>query len=715
MEKEREIIKHFSHPHPLVLNEDQTKEAHCKGCLEPLFGPCFSCGECNCQFHLHEKCAKAPLQITHSPFHSKHPSLTLRSSSNRWREQHGDMCPYCCTFVDSYACFGDIFMQIPNSPFHRKHHICTHMSSNNRWCGLCKQSGDMFYYWCSDNCGAGLDIKCAFLLHNIDGNFRELKYVAHQHPLTFFKNPNDEQKTAHCYWCQKSLVDSIYACLKCRFYLHKKCAQLPTGLHHPCHPKHTLYVEQGHFLCKLCGREHWSLFYRCLPCHFDIDVECFLTTARYTIEDESHHEHQFTRLLKHVSFVCDACDTEGNYISYICSSCHVMIHEKCISLPRFIKITRHHHCMVHNYFFQKRELESHDCGICLGEVKAEYGSYHCVKHDCNFVVHVNCATEKKYLFRIIDQNEADEEKSEIVESSITSIVEVNERGDAVKVRHFSHQHCLLLGEEIHGDDDDGKQCDGCVGSIWDSFYYYCSQCDFILHKTCAELPRRKLLWFRHQSLTTLNLRQIFECWQCGRLCSGFFYKSDSSWYKFCVRCATISHTLKYEGHQHPLFFDFKFRGKCDACGGTCGHGAYICKACTDFALHFKCITLPRAIRHKSDEHIFNLAFHEQKDDSEQYYCDICEKKRDPNLWFYYCAICDNSAHPQCALGKYPFIKMKIGTIFPRWYHPHRGGHDLIFVKASYDTCSECDRPCVDIALKCTTPTCNYIIHLDHCR
>ncbi|XVF83094.1 hypothetical protein PTKIN_Ptkin16aG0105100 [Pterospermum kingtungense] len=372
--------------------------------------------------------------------------------------------------------------------------------------------------------------------------------------------------------------------------------------------------------------------------------------------------------------------------------------------------------MTHNYFFQKKKLESLDCGICLSEVKAEYGCYSCLKQDCNYVVHVNCAIEDKSLFHAIDQDEAtNEENSKSVESSITDIMEVNKHGDAVKVKHFSHQHCLMLGGKISGDDDDdddGKQCDGCVGSILDSFFYYCPECDFILHKACAELPRRKLLWF-HQSLTTLNLEEIFRCGKCYRLCSGFFYEGRSHWgkYKFCVRCATIFHTLRCEGHEHPLFFDFKFRRKCNGCGDRC-YGAYKCNC--PFALNFACITLPKATRHKSDEHIFKLAFHDRMDDeSEEYYCHICEEKRDPNLWFYYCAVCDNSAHPKCALGKYPFIKKKIGITFPYRYHPHRVGHDLIFVKALYDTCSKCHRPCLDIALKCTDPECEYIIHLDH--
>ncbi|XVF54929.1 hypothetical protein PTKIN_Ptkin05aG0220100 [Pterospermum kingtungense] len=668
--KERETIKHFSHPHPLVLNEeqsyDQSKKVRCRGCLEPLFGPCFSCGECD-QFHLHKKCAQAPLQITHSPFHSKHPTLTLNSS------------------IDVY-------------------------------CDICRECRDMFSYWCS-TCRFCLDIKCASLLHNIEGNFCELEHPAHQHSLTFIENPPDELKTANCVWCQKPLVDFIYVCLDCKFYLHKKCAQLPTQLHHPSHRKHPLYIECDQLLCKICGEKHGSLFYRCLPCKFDIDIECVVSMPSYAVEDKTQHEHQFTRFSRNLdlSFVCEACGAEGTFISYICSLCNIMIHKRCISLPRFIKITRHHHNMIHNYFFQKREIGNHNCGICLREVKAQYGSYSCMKEGCNFVVHVNCAIGNKYLYQVIDpenQKELADENSEIEESSITCVMERNECGDAVKIKHFSHEeHCLMLGNKINGDDaDDDKRCDGCMRFIIKDSIYYCLKCDFILHKSCAALPRKRHFWFR-QSLTNLNLGEIFRCDNCFRFCSGLFYYEDASGFKCCLRCARISHNLTYEGHEHPLFFDFDFRRECNACGATC-YGAFKCKDCTNFALGYECITLPQATRHKCDPHFLKLTFHDQSKDA---VCDICEEERDPNFWFYHCAVCDNSAHLKCALGKYPFIKPKIGTTWRRdvWSFAHEHYHHLIFVKTFYDTCDKCGGPCQDVALRCKYPECNYISHYYH--
>ncbi|EOY19150.1 Cysteine/Histidine-rich C1 domain family protein, putative [Theobroma cacao] len=665
MEKEKEServeeIQHFSHPHSLAVFNDEeqsekSKEAHCTACLELLLGcPSFGCGEC--KFYLHKKCAEAPSKISGSPFHRKHPTLTLRLSSIS--------------------------------------------------CDLCKQTRKMFKYCCT-SCSAALDIKCALLLHNMVEDFREFKYIGHEHPLTFFENLKDELKRVDCHWCQKPVIDSVYVCLNCRFYLHKQCVRLPTQLYHPCHRKHLLYLQDDSLVCRLCQRDHWSLFYQCLPCKLDIDIECVRSRPGSIIEYNSDHEHSFTLLVRNDPFICDACGTEGNYFSRICSTCHIMIHEKCISLPRIIKITRHHHYIFHNYFFQKQDLESHGCGICLSEVKIEYGSYKCFKQDCNYVVHVNCALEME-MYDIIDQvNDEDEESIEnlAVNSSITCVIEMNQEGEAAKVKHFSHDHDLTLGNKIKEDDD--QRCDACMLSISTSFYY-CSQCNFLLHKTCAELPRKKHHWF-HRSLTTLNLVDIYKCDRCRRLCSGFVYKDDEE-YAFCLRCVGTSHTLICQGHEHFLFFDFKFRGQCSGCGATCENGGYKCKDCSTFALDVACITLPQATRYKGDKHFLKLGFHEEHDDPEQYYCDICEEKRNPNYWFYHCTVCNNSAHPKCALGRYPYMKIKIGITFP--YQHHRHYHPLISVKKSYGTCSYCHQLCQDVALECTVCTPNLTIHYD---
>ncbi|MFQ6644147.1 hypothetical protein Gotur_017556 [Gossypium turneri] len=126
----------------------------------------------------------------------------------------------------------------------------------------------------------------------------------------------------------------------------------------------------------------------------------------------------------------------------------------------------------------------------------------------------------------------------------------------------------------------------------------------------------------------------------------------------CLRCAKVSDIIECKGHQHFLFFYFKYMEKCNGCGNRCRNGAFRCGKCR-FALDFGCLTLPHSALHKIDGHKLKLTYH---DDKEQSYCDICEQYRDPSLWYYSCSICDTSAHIKCVLGQFPFIKD--GVTFP---------------------------------------------------
>ncbi|MFQ6654137.1 hypothetical protein Gotur_025230 [Gossypium turneri] len=120
----------------------------------------------------------------------------------------------------------------------------------------------------------------------------------------------------------------------------------------------------------------------------------------------------------------------------------------------------------------------------------------------------------------------------------------------------------------------------------------------------------------------------------------------------CTRCAKVADIIEWEGHQHFLFFDFKCEEKCNGCGAYIDEGAFRCGKCR-FDLDFGCLTLPHSTLHKIDEHKLKLTYH---DDKEQSYCDICEQYRDPSLWYYSCSICDTSAHIECVLGQFPFLK-----------------------------------------------------------
>ena len=94
---------------------------------------------------------------------------------------------------------------------------------------------------------------------------------------------------------------------------------------------------------------------------------------------------------------------------------------------------------------------------------------------------------------------------------------------------------------------------------------------------------------------------------------------------------------------------------------------------------------------------------------EQYTCVICEKERDPSLWYYYCSICDNSANTKCVFGEYLFVQD--GSTWP--YDEHNHSHDLKFYGKTegYPDYSVCGRLCLGESFKCAESTCNKIVHL----
>ncbi|XP_012449530.1 uncharacterized protein LOC105772667 isoform X2 [Gossypium raimondii] len=623
-ESVKQIQHDFHEEHPLVLVAEQSNEglkAHCNGCGELLSAPCFTCIHCN--YHLHKQCAEVPREIPNHPLHPKH------SGAGLLLRQRLDL-----TYHSVYGC------------------------------ALCKEKRNMFFYQCYW-CYFSIDIKCAQLSSSF--KFSQLyKHDIHQHPLTFIESPMaiDVLKRLNCCWCHEPLTYAIYLCPDCpSFIIHKKCLdELPTKINHPSHHIHPLflhYSDRNHF-CNLCQKEHSGAFYGCSLCHFNINLECAL--LRSIIEEKRSHQHPFSLLWRQGSFICDACDTEGNYISYICLKCYIVVHKKCISLPCIIKFSRHAHCIFHKYFLQTQELTKQDCKICFNEVRLERGSYSCVKQGCNYVVHVNCVLEDEELYELIeDEKQCEELEEKSMQSSIIRVIEVNEAGEAAKIEHLSHQHCLVLADKMEKEID--RKCDGCMLPI-SNIFYYCSECPFFLHKTCAELPRFKQHWFHHSN-GTLNFDSFKWCNFCRQSCSGFFYEIEG-YLEICIRCAKVADIIECEGHQHFLFFDFKYREKCNGCGIWCRRGAFRCGKCR-FALDFGCLTLPHSALHKIDEHKLKLTYH---DDKEQSYCDICEQYRDPSFW-----------------------KVE-----------------------GFPECSPCGKFCQEEILKCETPTCNYIVHCKYkCR
>lgn len=660
----------YEHSHCLKEASKESEEEsliYCSGCLEQVLFSYYECVQ-HCGFYLHKRCAMAPFGIQH-PLHDHRLQRCLPSPHD---EQKTVYCNFCCGE-------GKGFM------YH---------------CHICK-----FY----------LHMKCSFFPCETLGNLVQIQSITHPHALTLIGNSRtDDQR---CSGCSDPLVDDSYMCLLCDLYFDKKCAELPIEISHPYHRKHQLILKlrmKGR-VCDICESDHHGFFYHCSLCNVDIQTKC--ASPLPFIEDKNHHQHPFSPLCRPNSFTCDGCGTQGNDFSYVCSTCNLQVHKKCISLPLFIGINLHHHAISRKFFVSlpqhQHDSKTWDCRICYQEVKMEYGSYFCSQPNCNFVVHVNYAIENRSLYDVIElknQDEVDEHDAKLAllrSKSMDCIkrvikqINVGEEVIAEEIEHISHKHNLILSKEIK----DNKHCNGCCLPISSSFYYYCSQCDFFLHKDCAELPSTGLLWYDSHPFT-LHTNGIFKCGICRYVCGGFSYRlADYYSTVICLRCAAVSHSFTYQAHEpHYLFYDKKYRGLCSACGGD-RDVVRRCKDC-DFALDMRCLTLPRTAWHKCDEHSLKLVHGDYNDYPLQHFCDICEETREPKHWSYHCEVCDTSVHPKCVLGEPEFVKL--GSNCSSKKHPH----PLTFVEKIYDYCQcvECDKPCEDLALKCLEHGCNYIVH-----
>ncbi|OMO68957.1 Zinc finger, PHD-type [Corchorus olitorius] len=639
----------FSHDHPMEFTEEHKKgsdEVYCSRCGDPIEGSCYSCSDC--KFYLHETCSDLPLNINH-PLHEHALNLQVKS-------------PY------------------PTQPA----------------CDLCSEQ-EGFFYHCSP-CQFDLDVKCALTPEFISGDFTKLQHFSHPHPLILVPRHNNRHGRFICAVCNEPTSSPVYCCMDCRgIHLHKSCAELPPEITHPYHRKHPLVlmenppVHKAGCSCYLCKNPYYGFIYHCSRCEFGIKIKHFLPDQ----PENEIHEHTFILVPKPISFFCDACGTDGDCISYICTTRNLVVHKECISLPQLIKIPRHMHPISHIYYLPENEDKQWDCKICYNEVKTEYGSYYC--SDCKYIVHVNCVRGKGWLkMEVKDVSSQQTMGLTPNDHSMNSAEDVT----STEIKHFDHKHNLMLSEEEMIDE---KYCDACMVTISGPFYS-CEQCSFILHKSCAKLPMETHFWF---SLSEYLLQEysIFACHFCGFLISGFHYISERKTRRSCLRCCAIPDFFAHRGHEHPVFYDSDYIGNCTGCGNDMYDG-FRCKN-SDFAVDYQCIALPETIRHKGDKHPLKLTYHDG-DDPSQHYCDICEEERDPAYWFYSCTDCSFTAHPNCTLGNHPFINQGITATFE--FHPH----PLVTVRKVYyyPTCEECHKPCLDLALECTEPSCNYIIHWD---
>ncbi|CAA7024409.1 unnamed protein product [Microthlaspi erraticum] len=356
-------------------------------------------------------------------------------------------------------------------------------------------------------------------------------------------------------------------------------------------------VDGGCTIC--CGSKFGTDYYFCDYSSEIYHKECVESPLQ--IKHPYHHQHSL-QLYFHPSparnHECVCCGREVKYLVYTCSICEIFMHpvcamkcnfvahNDCMYFPRIIKISRHNHRI---FYTSSLRLRERSCGVCRKSIDNEYGAYTCHKCD-GYDVHPKCALRKDVCdgLELEGVPEDDDITKDLGPFDIIS--------EGV-IQYFLHDHHLRL-EVSTTLYDENKFCQACVLPIFESSFYSCMECNFILHRTCANAPRRIQNPLHRHPLTLKAIsgydEGAFECDTCNRVSGGFVYQCSIRDCNFDldVRCASISEPFDYEGHEHPLFLSLDPEEKivCEVCKSE-RQDKLNCISC-DYVVCIKCATLP---------------------------------------------------------------------------------------------------------------------------
>ncbi|KAL7195390.1 hypothetical protein ACSBR1_035585 [Camellia fascicularis] len=522
----------------------------------------------------------------------------------------------------------------------------------------------------------------------------QIEHFSHEHPLTLQNYIIPEP----CLVCWQGITSPMYLCkeeLCCgSFRIHKSCSELPREMpQHPFHPHHSLTLlpkppyDSGTLWCNACGKMSWAFTYHCSVCQFDLDVSC-ASLSPIKIEDpyhqiQLHHPHPLIVCdnKTNFKFPCSGCKQpiNGSRV-YVCLDCNCLLDESCAKWPSQIDHPFHPQHPLTLLVHHPWNSTSSRCRAC-GKVLEGF-TFHC--SECNFSLDARCAS------LMPTQNSEAKDELQIQQLSL------------------SHTHPLIPCQTKMGF---RLSCDACQLHFDDSSVYICLECNFLLHKSCADLPREVKHSFYHQHTLTLleylprqleesfDTKQIlmanchpsnpghngyvaklasrkmehslncrgkvdvfkghFQCHACYQYTSGFAYVCAECTIFFDIRCPfSKPRLIKSELHHHPLAF-FTVKSKelnCHACNRSFRTPFFRCVEC-DFNLHVKCLpTLPPTAKDKHHRHpltLTNSPIKDRPDEDEnaEFYCDACEERRELYERTYYCKECHYVAHVHCLLSE----------------------------------------------------------------
>ncbi|XP_073119983.1 uncharacterized protein [Henckelia pumila] len=562
-------------------------------------------------------------------------------------------------------------------------------------------------------------------------------HFGHEHPLMLEKS---EEIHHRCNACGLYVMLSpCYMCTiqGCNFYLHQACSQLPHQLHHYYCVGRYEYVEKhdlallskprnDNCLCGYCGKLCENFTYHCSECEFVVHPICGFPLD-IQINHISHPQHPMLVFGKEASLLCDACGRKHEGYFFSCHKCNFWIHQECALLPSFVEVEEHQHCLSLLYSASSLlglYIESDTCLICLKIAIIKSGIYYCFQ--CGILAHVDCAISRSrnkdsgaiFHMPIVS--------SDMFLGSILRAIEVKE-GNSIKMLEKYHTDLsLVLMDDSTAQD---LVCNACIQPIHSPPYYRCgahSQCNFLLHKFCLDLPlsvKDSVYTTTTNNLFSPRLDEFFSlfgCFSCQTYCNGFGYlfgESDSI--VDDVECSLAPRVINHDSHkQHPLILSTASTRNIESWKSCCGKSyssyRYFCDLC-NFMIHIDCARLPKSVTHKFDEHPLTLTF-ASSNSTDDDICEFCEEDIDSKYWLYHCVECDQSFHVKCIPSQGEFSKIKFGGSVEV---PCHKDHPLTLVRMMNLGSQRCGYNCHEIiqgfedgmALHCQD--CDFWIHF-HC-
>ncbi|CAL5411548.1 unnamed protein product [Camellia sinensis] len=378
---------------------------------------------------------------------------------------------------------------------------------------------------------------------------------------------------------------------------------------------------------------------------------------------------------------CRMCnqDIPDDPIYYCPIGCLFTIHKSCSST---IQQSLHHHPFhPHHSLFLSDDIHPHSlCNAC-GSHSVNMSAYTCF--DCSFTLHVVCA-------------------------SLTPTTKTTQSQIQLQP---THPH-PLISCDLNNNNNNCKYtytCSCCSQPFDDerSVVHVCLECKGLLHKTCAQLPRKIDHPF-HPSHPLFLLPQKprffgYTCGACSQYKDSFIYHCSDCEFYLDIACASLSPNpaennefgqIRRFSHSHPLILcdnKQKFEICCYACEIPLGDSICFCAQCK-VLLHESCADLPHEMKHMFHPmHALTLRYHRYGK------CEAC--LRHSSGCFYECPQCQWYIDVRCALSKPKTMMSKI--------HPHPLA---LFNKPNYDIlCTTCRQFCVTPFFRCVL--CHFDLHI----